>query len=379
MTRETSYLDYNASAPIRPAARDAVVDALSTCGNPSSVHAEGRKARQLVEGARRAVADVLGRPMEQVVLTSGGTEADAMALIATPPGPRIISAIEHEAVLAATSLADPDATRITVDPNGRVRLEDLERALAGLPDGPAPLVSIMWVNNETGVLQPIEDIARLAHAAGARLHVDAVQGLGRCDPAELSGADLITLSAHKIGGPKGIGCLVVPEGMPLRPLVPGGGQEKGRRSGTENVAAAAGLGAAVREIGATWRDEVARLAVLRDRMEAAILRTAPEARIMGAGAARVSNTSNIALPGVPAETQVMTLDLVGVMVSAGSACSSGKVKASHVLAAMLPDDPIAGHAIRVSLGWETTDADIDRFLEAWRAMRDRLSPAARAA
>jgi cysteine desulfurase len=203
--------------------------------------------------------------------------------------------------------------------------------------------------------------------------------VGRRDPAEIQDADLISLSAHKLGGPPGVGALAVRAGLSLTPLIRGGGQELSRRSGTENLIGIAGFGAAASEVAELWPAEVDRITALRDRIEQAVLAAAPEARIMGQDAPRVGNTSNIALPGVSAETQVMTLDLSGVMVSAGSACSSGKVKSSHVLAAMLGDDPVAGHAIRVSLGWASSDTDTDRFIAAWHTLRSRLSPAARAA
>ncbi|MEQ8816917.1 MAG: cysteine desulfurase family protein [Thalassobaculum sp.] len=365
------YLDHNATTPIRPAALDAMAEAARAVGNPSSVHAAGRAARGRLEAARGQVAALVDRPAGQLVFTSGGTEADALAIVGSGRVRLLVSAVEHDAVLAVAG----DAARIAVDAEGRVDLADLERRLAS-GDGPA-LVSVMWVNNETGVVQPVAEVVRLAHAAGALVHVDAVQGAGRLDPAALAGADLIALSAHKIGGPSGVGALLVGPGATLRALALGGGQERGRRSGTENLPGIAGFGAAA-AAAADGPRETERLRALRDRLEAALPATAPEARVLGAGADRVATTC-LGLPGVPAETQVMTLDLAGVAVSAGSACSSGKVKRSHVLAAMLGDDPLAGQAIRISLGWTTTEAEIDGFLAAWRAMRDRLSPAARAA
>jgi len=376
------YLDHNATTPIRAVALDAMTEAARAIGNPSSVHSAGRAARGRLEVARRQVGGLVGRPADQVVFTSGGTEADALAILGSGRTRLLVSAVEHDAVLAVAG----DAERIPVDIDGRVDLAALERRLAAAaaptPDAPTPaapaLVSVMWVNNETGVLQPLADVVRLAHAAGALVHVDAVQGVGRLDPAPLAGADLIALSAHKIGGPTGVGALVVGPDVPLRALALGGGQERGRRSGTENLPGIAGFGAAAAAVAIDGPGETARLRGLRDRLEAALSSAAPEIRILGAGATRVATTC-LGLPGVPAETQVMALDLAGVAVSAGSACSSGKVKRSHVLAAMLGDDPLAGQAIRISLGWTTTAADIDGFLAAWGAMRDRLSPAAGAA
>lgn len=367
---DSIYLDHNATTPIRPAALDAMADAARAVGNPSSVHAAGRAARGRLEAARRQVAALVGRPAGQVVFTSGGTEADGLAIRGCGRSRLLVSAVEHDAVLAAAGGAD----RIAVDAEGRVDLDALERLLAA-GDVPA-LVAVMWVNNETGVVQPVDEVIRLAHAAGALVHVDAVQGAGRLDPAPLAGADMIALSAHKIGGPAGAGALIVGPAVALRALAVGGGQERGRRSGTENLPGIAGFGAAAEAAAAAG--DVGRLRGLRDRLEAALGSAAPELRVLGAAAARVANTSCLGLPGVPAETQVMALDLAGIAVSAGSACSSGKVKRSHVLAAMLGDDRLAGQAIRVSLGWTTTGAEVDRFVAAWQAMRDRLSPAATA-
>ncbi|NQW10290.1 MAG: cysteine desulfurase [Alphaproteobacteria bacterium] len=367
------YLDYNATAPLRPEALDAMTDAMGSVGNPSSVHGFGRAAHASLERARASVAALVDRPPAGVVFTAGGTEADALALRGTGRGRVLVSRIEHDAVLAAA----PGADRITVDAEGRLDLDHLD-TLLGETDEPA-LVSVMWANNETGVIQPIARVVERAHAAGALVHVDAVPGAGRLDPSVLSKVDLITLSAHKLGGPAGVGALVVREGVPLVPLIAGGGQEKGRRSGTENRIGIAGFAAVAVAAMIGRETEQERLARLRDGMEARLRAGAPELRVLGAGAPRLANTSCLGLPGVPAETQVMTLDLDGIAVSAGSACSSGKVKRSHVLDAMLPGDPIAGHAIRVSLGWATTEADIDRFAVAWQRMRQRLSPAARAA
>lgn len=372
MTDIAVYLDHNATTPIRPTALDAMVEAARAVGNPSSVHGPGRAARARIEAARARVAALVGRPAAQLVFTSGGTEADALAIRGAGRTRLLASAVEHDAVLAAAAAAG-GAELIAVDGEGCVDLADLERRLAS---GEPALVSVMWVNNETGVVQPVAEVIRLAHAAGALVHVDAVQGAGKLDPAPLADADLVALSAHKIGGPAGGGALVVRPDVALRAIAVGGGQERGYRSGTENLAGIAGFGAAAEAIAATGPEEMLRLRVLRDRLEAAVRAAAPEALILGAGAERIATTSCIGLPGVPAETQVMSLDLAGVAVSAGSACSSGKVRRSHVLAAMLGDDPVAGQAIRVSLGWTTADADIDRFVAAWRAMRDRLSPAA---
>ena len=366
----TAYLDYNATAPIRPSVIDAMTEAARAHGNPSSVHAPGREARHRIEASRRAVAALVGRPDADVIFTSGGTEADALAVRGLGRDTILVSAIEHDAVLAAA----PSAGRVPVTPAGLIDLTALEELLAGSQPG---LLCVMWANNETGVVQPVAEIARLAHAAGWLLHVDAVQGAGRLDPMAVAEADSLALSAHKLGGPPGVGALLIRDGLAVAPLFGGGGQERGRRSGTENDVGIAGFAVAAAAAEQERESEAVRLTTLRDRLAAALLDRAPEARLMGVQAVRLCNTLSIALPNVAAETQVMALDLAGVAVSAGSACSSGKVKRSHVLDAMHPDDPIAGQAIRVSLGWASTDADVDRFLHAWGAMRDRLSPAAR--
>ncbi len=369
MTDSTTYLDYNATAPIRPAVIDGLVEAARNHGNASSVHAPGRAARSRMEIARRQVAALVGRDPAEVIFTAGGTEADALAVSGLGRARVVVSAIEHDAVLAAA----PQAERIPVTVDGVVDLAALEAVLsAGAPG----LLCVMWANNETGAVQPVAEIARLAHAGGWLLHVDAVQGAGRLDPAELADVDSLALSAHKLGGPPGIGALIVREGLALTPLIAGGGQEKGRRSGTENDLGIAGFGIAAGIAAETRAAEMDRLAALRDRLEAGVLEAAPEARILAGAAPRIANTTSIALPGVAAETQVMALDLARVAVSAGSACSSGKVKRSHVLDAMAPGDPVAGEAIRISLGWASTEDDVDRFLAAWSTMRYRLSPGA---
>jgi cysteine desulfurase len=370
------YLDYNATAPIRPEVRDAVIAAFDVAGNPSSVHGFGRRARRLVEDARAEVAALAGVMPARVVFTSGGTEANTAALRATGRTSILVSAIEHDSVLETA----PDAVRIPVTADGLVDLAALERLLAECRE-PA-LVSVMRVNNETGVIQPVADVTRIAHAHGALVHCDAVQAAGRI-PLEVDqlGIDLLTLSAHKLGGPHGVGALVVRDGIPIAPVLRGGGQEQRRRAGTENVAGIAGFGAAARlaregmEAHSTLAPST--LAELRDDLERRLVRAAQEAGkpavLYGRAAPRVTNTACVSMPGVTSETQIMTMDLAGIAVSAGAACSSGKVKASHVLTAMgVPADQAAS-AIRVSLGWGTTLNDIDRFVEAWTALRRRTA------
>lgn len=355
-----AYLDHNATSPLRPVAFDAMVDALRTGGNPSAVHTAGRKARSLVDAARRRVAALVGALPAEVVFTSGGTEANNMALAGSGRRRILVSAIEHESVLRAV----PDAEIVPVDGEGVLDLDVLERMLAA-SDEPA-LVSVMFANNETGVLQPMADVVRIARKAGALVHCDAVQAAGKV-PVDMHalGIDYLSLAAHKLGGPTGVGALIVRAGAPFRPSRFGGGQETNRRAGTENLSGIVGFGAAADEA----RNGL--VPALRDRAEAALLAIAPQARVFGAGASRLPNTTYISMPGVPAETQVMALDLAGVCVSAGSACSSGKVHRSAVLAAMGVEDAEAGSAIRISFGWNSEPGDIDRLIAAWRDLYTR--------
>ncbi len=357
------YMDHNATTAVRPEARDAVALALALTGNPSSVHGSGRTARRLVEDARDAVAALVGAEPAWVVFTSGGTEANNLALRVLPKrAPILCSAVEHASVLSVMD----GIVEIPVDGDGVVDLGALEALLAG-EDTPA-LVSVMLANNETGVLQPVADVAALAHEHGALIHCDAVQAAGKMAiDFRTLGCDLMSLSAHKIGGPSGVGALVVTSGvegdLALIPMLRGGGQERGRRAGTENVPGIAGFGAAARAAREGLTD-FARLGRWRERIENR-LRQHADSRVYGFGAPRLANTSCLTMPGVEAATQVIQLDLAGVAVSAGAACSSGKVEPSRVLAAMGVDANEAATAIRVSLGWSTTEDDADKFVEAW--------------
>ena len=357
------YMDHNATTAVRPEARDAVVLALALTGYPSSVHGSGRTARHLVEDARDAVATLVGAEPAWVVFTSGGTEANNLALRVLPKrAPILCSAVEHASVLSVMD----GIVEIPVDGDGVVDLGALEALLAG-EDTPA-LVSVMLANNETGVLQPVADVAALAHEHGALIHCDAVQAAGKMAiDFRTLGCDLMSLSAHKIGGPSGVGALVVTSGvegdLALIPMLRGGGQERGRRAGTENVPGIAGFGAAARAAREGLTD-FTRLGRWRERIENR-LRQHADSRVYGFGAPRLANTSCLTMPGVEAETQVIQLDLAGVAVSAGAACSSGKVEPSRVLAAMGVDANEAATAIRVSLGWNTTEDDADKFVEAW--------------
>jgi cysteine desulfurase len=367
MSSTRAYLDWNASAPLRPEARAAIVAALDVIGNPSSPHAEGRRVRTIVEDAREEVAALVGARPAEVVFTSGATEANN-AVLTGGWQTILLSGIEHDSVLApARRLAQSNKARVVdlaVQVSGVVDVERTAGRVSGAGAGSA-LLSLQLANNETGVLQPVAAAAAAARVLGRSVHTDAVQAAGRVaiDYRAL-GVDYLSLSAHKLGGPKGVGALVIRDGVSLPPFITGGGQERRRRAGTENVPAIAGFGAAAR---AASRDVQAmeQVRTLRDRIEAEIMAITPSAVVIGAGGERLPNTTSVALPGASAETLVIALDLAGVAVSAGAACSSGKVGASHVLEAMGLEPALAGAAIRVSLGWSTTERDVAAFIEAW--------------
>ena len=374
---ERSYFDWNATAPLRLEARAAMLAALDLAGNASSVHAEGRAARRLIEQARAQVAALVGAEPKTVTFTSGATEANMLALTPAilaggrkePRDRLLVSAVEHPSVLGGGRFAAEQVEILPVDRDGVVDLEALRSAVARTE---RPLVSVMLANNETGVIQPIAQIADIVHAAGGLLHVDAVQGAGRlsCRMDDL-GADLLSLSSHKLGGPQGAGALVVRDGLHIaEPLIRGGGQERGLRAGTENVAAIAGFGAAAAV--ATRLAETARMAALRDRIEAGIKAATPDAVVFGGNAARLPNTILVAVPGIKAETAIIAFDLNGIALSSGSACSSGKVQASHVLSAMGVEPALAQGALRISLGWETRESDVEKLLTAWNTVVSSL-------
>ncbi|MDA9493175.1 cysteine desulfurase family protein [Bradyrhizobium sp. CCBAU 11361] len=371
------YLDWNATTPLRSEARAAMVAAYDLVGNPSSVHAEGREARRLVEEARSTLASAVGALPRNVVFTSAGTEANALALSPGLRGPSggpverlLVSAVEHASVLAGGRFPADKVGHIRVTRAGVV---DLDHLKALLKDGPPTLVSIMVANNETGALQPVAEAARIVHDAGGLLHVDAIQALGKIAfNINAIGADLATFSAHKIGGPKGIGALVVAEGVSgVEPLLRGGGQELNRRAGTENVAGIAGFGAAVKAALQALPEDAKQMATLRDRLENGI-RAIAGATIFSDNTERLPNTILFTAPGLKAETAVIGFDLEGIAVSSGSACSSGKVQPSHVLSAMGFDPSVAQGAVRLSLGWSTEPDDINRALEAWRKLGNTL-------
>lgn len=367
------YLDHNATTPVRPECRAAMLRALDLEGNASSVHQAGRQAKGVLEDARDQVAALAGAKRDEITFTSGGTEANNLVLKGAGRARILASGVEHAAVLKGTDGIE----LIPVDVNGLVDLTQLEAMLKG-GDVPA-LVSVMVANNETGVIQPVKEVVEIAHRYDALVHTDAVQAAGKIDLdfADLD-VDFMTLSAHKIGGAAGTGALVMKQALDVQAQISGGGQERGRRAGTENVAGIAGFGAAAVAAKAGLQD-FARLAGLRDGLEAKAKDAFPDAVIFAEGVSRLPNTSQIAVPGVRNETLLMALDLDGFAVSAGSACSSGKVSASHVLAAMGVEKEIAQAAIRVSLGWNTKDEDVDAFVDAWARQVGQMKTKASAA
>jgi cysteine desulfurase len=378
MSGARTYLDWNAGAPLRPEARAAVMAALDVTGNPSSPHSEGRRARAIVEDAREQVAALVGARPAEVVFTSGATEANN-AVVTGGWDTVLLARIEHDSVLAPVRGLEGNGRRrvleLAVDANGVLDLGSLDERTRQAREAGAgrSLLTLQLANNETGVVQPVAAAAAAARRQGLSVHTDAVQAAGRI-PVSLAplGVDYLSLSAHKLGGPKGVGALVVREGAALPPFIAGGGQERRRRAGTENVPAIAGFGAAAR---AAVRDleTVDRVRALRDRIEAEVRAATPSAVVIGVDAERLPNTASVTLPGVSAETLVIALDLAGVAVSAGAACSSGKVGASHVLEAMGLEPALARAAIRVSLGWSSTERDVAAFAGAWAQVAARAA------
>jgi cysteine desulfurase len=374
MPRPRVYLDHNATTPLHPKAREAMLGALDLAGNASSIHAEGRYARLIIEEARAEVADFVGVSPKNVVFTSGGTEALNLAL--TPnvevlgAQPKLferifISAGEHSSVLYGHRFTADQTVSVALTKSGICDLNDLRHAIENCT-GTGFMLALQAANNETGVIQPVRAAADLVHAAGGLVICDAVQAAGKTD-CRLStlGVDALILSAHKFGGPKGVGALCFADAkLHIKEvLVRGGGQERGLRAGTENIAAIAGFGAAVTALRMRMREEASRLSVWRDQLETNILCIAPDSVIFGCTATRLPNTSCFAVPGIEAQVLLMILDVEGVAVSSGSACSSGKVKRSHVLTAMGVEPRIAEGAIRVSLGWSTEQQDCAVFIQ----------------
>lgn len=362
--RDSIYLDNNATTPLRPEAKDAMLCAMEVPGNPSSVHGFGQAQRRIVEDAREQIAIMAGAKPANVIFTSGGSEANNTILHGIAADHILTTSVEHASVMDAV----PSATILPVDENGVILLGAVKAALS--EQSGSTLLSVMAANNETGVIQPIEAVAEIARGLGAKLHVDAIQAAGKIDLKPITAvADALTLSAHKLGGPQGIGAIIIRDGVPLEPLVKGGGQERRRRAGTENVIGIAGFGASA-EVAMREFQSFQLLADIRDGIETAL---AEDAVIYGQAAPRLANTSCIGMNGVSAETQVMAFDLAGIAISAGSACSSGKVEPSHVLRAMGLSDEKAGQTIRMSLGWANDPADAGAFIDAWRALHARTS------
>jgi cysteine desulfurase len=365
MKATRTYLDWNATAPLCREARAAMLAALDLVGNPSSPHADGRRARAIVEDAREQVAALVNAKPAEVVFTSGGTEANNAVMVAGWDA-IIVSGVEHDSVLAPARHGNSRLIEMPVGRNGVAQAEKFTEGVAlAAGEFGRVLVSLQLANNETGAVQPVAEIAASAKASGLFVHTDAVQAAGRIDvDAAALGVDFVTVSAHKLGGPKGIGAVVVREPATLPAFVAGGGQERRRRAGTENVAAIAGFGAAA-QVARRERGAMEKVAKLRDALEAGVRATTPDVMILADDAPRLPNTTNLALPGLSAETLVIALDLKGISASAGAACSSGKVGASHVLEAMGLEPQVARAAIRVSLGPQSTDADVAAFLDAW--------------
>lgn len=411
------YADYNATAPLRPEAKAALAAALDLAGNPSSVHAEGRRVRALVEGARETVAASIGACRDDIAFTSGGTEAVSAALhgamAASDCGSLLASAIEHDAVASIVAelkrdnieadaamrefLDGQDEARSLarlaeapggppwgavalqawpISAGGTVNLDFLRVVMRGAAsiDGVRPLVSLMLVNNETGVIQPVAEAAEIVHTAGGLIHCDAIQALGKIEVSIIDlDVDYLSLSAHKIGGPQGVGAIYVKPGAPFRAVQTGGGQELGRRAGTENVAGIAGFGAAA-DAAINGIAQYRALALHRDRMEARLKTVAPTLQVHGGAAPRVAGVSCFGVEGLASETQIMGLDLAGFALSAGSACSSGKVKPSRVLTAMGLSDTAARSSVRASFGWNSAPSEFEALAEAWIKMAARARP-----
>ncbi len=372
MNRTPIYLDYNATAPIRPQVVKAMAAAMERPLNPSSVHSFGRQAKYLIDDARQKILESVNAEGYNLVFTGSGTEANNLGVRGVEGVKGVfVSSVEHSSILNVI----PSAIKILVDKNGIFDFHAFHEVHASH----APHVSIQLANNETGIIQPIAEIARVVHEAGGMLHIDAVQGLGKI-PLDVSilNVDMLTLSAHKIGGPQGVGALLFKPGIDIRPQILGGGQELGLRAGTQNVAGIVGFGVAVEAV-SEMQNKFRHIKLLRDRMEAEIKSMSPESIIVGEGVERLPNTSCITMPNVKNETQLINFDIQNIAVSAGAACSSGKVAISHVLLAMGIEKTQAETAIRISLGTETTQSEIDRFISAWGELYKRTNATKEAA
>lgn len=361
---EKIYLDYNATAPLRPEVIELVTKIMGEVGNASSVHGHGRAARKYVEDARDQVARLCDVSAEQVVFTSGATEATNAVLTPYKNKKTLISAIEHPAVMDSI----PDAVQIPVTPDGLINMDAYQQLLnKEKPD----IISVMLVNSETGVIQPIGEMAALAHQQGALFHTEIVQAAGRIDISlDKLGVDFMSLSAHKFAGPQGVGALITREGLEAPKFMRGGGQEKNCRAGTHNTAGIAGMGLAA-QIAMENIDAYQKIGALRDEMEQRLKSLSDKVIIYGENAPRICNTTNVGVSGLSAQTQMMALDLDGISVSSGSACSSGSFKPSSVLMAMGVSEAESKCALRISLGWNTKSADIEKFIESWSKLVKR--------
>jgi len=366
---EPIYLDYNATAPIRPEVIELIVEVMEEGGNPSSVHSIGRKAKSRMEQARSTIASAVNCRPQMIIFTSGGTEANNMAVLTCERTRLITSNTEHDSIRSASSRFAGEVRQLPVDQDGLINPDELKVLLE--EDGKNTVISILYANNETGVIQDVKSIAAIAHEAGALLHIDAIQALAKV-PIDFfdMGVDMMSLSSHKTGGPQGVGALISNEKLPVKSFVMGGGQEVGRRGGTENIAGIAGFARAVSMIPQSL-EKMKQLESWRDEIEKKLLKYAPAARFLGENAKRLPNVTNIYMPNVTSETQVINFDLEKICISSGSACSSGKVKSSHVIAAMSDDETIATSTIRVSLGWGSERSDVDAFIKSWKKQYDR--------
>jgi len=367
MKDKTIYLDHNATTALKPLVRNLIEDNLDFCGNASSIHKIGREAKKKIEQAREEIAGLVNAPpRSSIVFTSGASEANNMLLKGCDCERIIISETEHSSVI--NSLENKEL--IAVDSNGIIKLDELSKKLES--KNCPTLISVMMVNNETGVIQPIKKIVEIAKKHGALVHTDAVQAAGRI-PIDIKniGVDFLTLSSHKIGGPQGAGCLVISGCFPIKPLINGGGQEKNLRAGTENILSIMGFGKAA-SLAAESIDEYKKLAKLRNKIENTLKEINPDIKFWGEDSPRVANTTMFSVPKISGETQLIALDLEDIYISNGSACSSGTVKASHVLKAMGASDNQASSALRISLGWNSTEKDVEYFLDEWIDIYNRI-------
>jgi cysteine desulfurase len=364
------YLDDNAASPLRPEAREAMMAALGVTGNPASIHGFGRQARRLLEEARETLATCVHTRPETIIFTSNGTEANALALggLASRVSQICVSAVEHDGV----TLGAPKVLPLAVDSTGRVDFEQAEKVLSPLS---SPfLCSVIWAHNETGVLNDIPVLAALVKRKGGWFHTDGCQMLGRLPlDFDASGVDMLSLSAHKMGGPGGVGALVVRRGIPLEPIMRGGGQERGMRSGTPSLSLIRGFAAAAQAAVKAMDAAAEKHRKWQEKLEQTLLGAGPEVRVIGKGAPRLPQTTCVTMPGVTSEVQLMGFDVAGLALSAGAACASGKVSASPRLKAMGLGDAMVCTALRVSWGWQTQESDLETFAEAWRSMYDRLA------